>query len=366
MIARHSKDPPACASPDNDGMKIPSCSLSVWKNLYEVANTFRDAEPWRWMWDADLFGVQNPQSGEIGYCCVLGQLGEVFGLVVYLGTKGLEQHRKIQSGKIHPGSLDMAYNQHCLTAWFGDRKDLDEPDREVVSALGLKWRRTNSWPQFRSLQPGYLPWYLSEDEANYLALSLEQALEIALQFARESDLLVGPSKNHYLVRVPVKEPAGWRWESRWLKPAPTTMATVRCYHLDEVRLQRIKRTSQALPCIWEVDAYYTPMPVDGDNRPFFPYSLLCADHDSGLVFGTALAQPSTWETEFPTSLLDCMENHNFMPRVLWLRKKELRELFEPLASRLGIQVQVTKKLPAVDRAKRAMFKFLTKRPYKAR
>ncbi len=85
-------------------MKIPSCSLPVWKNLYDAALAFRDIEPWEWMSDTDVFGVQNPEDGEIGYCCVLGELGEVLGLVVYLGTEGLEQHRNIQSGKLHAGS----------------------------------------------------------------------------------------------------------------------------------------------------------------------------------------------------------------------------------------------------------------------
>ena len=106
-------------------MKIPSCPLPVWKNLYDAATMFRELACWEWMSDSDLFGVQNPQNGEIGYCCVLGELGEVFGLAVYLGTEGLEQYRKIQSGKIHRGSPEMAYSQNCLTLWFGDRSDLE-------------------------------------------------------------------------------------------------------------------------------------------------------------------------------------------------------------------------------------------------
>lgn len=41
------------------------------------------------MRDSDIFGVQNPLDKEIGYCCILGATGEVFGLVVYLGSQGL-------------------------------------------------------------------------------------------------------------------------------------------------------------------------------------------------------------------------------------------------------------------------------------
>ena len=98
-----------------------------------------------------------PRGGEIGYCCVLGELGEVLGLVVYLGTEGLEQHRKIQSGKLHAGSPEFIYSQLCLTAWFSNRSELDKTDLKVVKQLGLKFHSNNAWPQFRSFQAGYYP-----------------------------------------------------------------------------------------------------------------------------------------------------------------------------------------------------------------
>ncbi|MBI4489359.1 MAG: hypothetical protein HY694_09765 [Deltaproteobacteria bacterium] len=342
-------------------MNIPSCSLPVWKNLYDAAIAFRDIACWEWMSDSDIFGVQNPETGEVGYCCVLGQLGEVFGLAVYLGSEGLEQHRKIQSGKIHAGSPEFAYSQSCLTAWFGDRNDLDQADVKVVRELGLKFRGSNVWPQFRSLQPGYLPWYLTESEAKYLAVSVEQAREVALCLDKDPNWLSAPGKNHYLVRVPVDRDGGWSWESRWLNPAPMAKSKVRSYPLDEVRLRWIKNTGERRQGIWEVGAFYMPTPVEGEERPYFPYSILCADHDSGSILGTALAEPSDWETEFSSCILDCIEEHDLLPSALWVRKEELRELFEPLASRLDIEVQLIRKLPAIDRARRAMLKYFKNR-----
>ncbi len=62
----------------------------------------------------------------------------------------------------------------------------------------------------------------------------------------------------------------FEWDSRWLAPAPLVKTTVRPVPLDEVRLQRIKKTSQGHRGVWEIDAFFTPSPVDGDNRPFFP------------------------------------------------------------------------------------------------
>jgi hypothetical protein len=339
------------------------------------------------MSDCDLFGVQNPENGEIGYCCVLGELGEVYGLVVYLGSSGLEQHHKIQSGKMHAGSPDSAYSQCCLAAWFGTRSDLDKNDLKVVKELGLKFRGTDAWPQFRSMQPGYLPWYLTENEAKFLTLCLEQARQVALHFEKNPDCLTAPAKNLYLVRVPSNlaegksgsgSPSSGRsaaqqrlfpvagetrvhqWETQWLSPAPRVKAAVKPFRLDEVRLQRIKKTSQAHNGAWEIDAFFTPSPVAGDDRPFFPYTFLCADHDSGFIFGTVLSEPSAWETEFPKAFLGSVEEHKLLPSKLCFRKVELRELFAPLASRFGIEVEFTKKLPALDRAKREFLKFIGK------
>jgi hypothetical protein len=341
-------------------MKIPSCSLPTWARLYEAAVPFKDIECWEWMSESDVFGVQNPENGEIGYCCVLGQLGELFGLVIYLGSKGIEHHRKIHSGKIDASAPQIAYSQSYLSVWFGTRSELDKTDLKVIKELGLNYRGNLAWPQFRSVKAGYLPWYLTESEAQYFALALDQARAVALTLDKDPDWLAAVGKSHYLVRVPVKYEDGWHWESHSLRPAPIT-TKVPSYRLDEVRLQRLKNTAKGRHGNWELDSFHLPTPVKGEERPYFPYSVLCADHESGLILGTAMAEPCNWQTEFPPCVLDCMESHNFLPSVLLVRKEELHELFDPLASRLGIEVQLTKKLPAADRARKAMVKYFEKK-----
>src|SRR5512139_3626973 len=156
-------------------MNIPSCPLPVWRALYDQAIAFRDIACWEWMSDSVVFGVKNIDNDEIGYCCVLGELGEVFGLVVYLGSEGLEIHRKIQSGRMRPTSPESRYSQKCLTTWFSNRGELDKSELATAKQLGYNFKGRNVWPQFRSMRPGYCPWHVTESEAIFLSDCLEQA-----------------------------------------------------------------------------------------------------------------------------------------------------------------------------------------------
>ena len=58
-------------------------SLEQWRKLHEGAQRFKDTAPWEWMSDDEVFGVSH--AGEVGYCSIIGNLEETFGLVVYPG-----------------------------------------------------------------------------------------------------------------------------------------------------------------------------------------------------------------------------------------------------------------------------------------
>ena len=92
-----------------------------WRRLYRAAAEFCRCGPWVWMADDELFGVCDPESGEVGYCSVMGQLGEVFALGVFLGAEGYSGYRRLAEGQVAPTDFEGHVIQRYLVASFKDR-----------------------------------------------------------------------------------------------------------------------------------------------------------------------------------------------------------------------------------------------------
>ena len=184
-------------------------SLQEWSALFDAAIAFKELRCWEWMYESDLFGVQDPNTGEVGYCCVLGNLGEVLALNVYFGAEGLESywspHEVDEAERDDPLRAYAVLNsQKCLMASFEDRSTLHKTDLRLIRELGLQFRGKKAWPMFRNYLPGYYPWFLvSPEEIRFLTLTLQQAKEVALKMTENPDFLIPPTEDEdlYLVRV---------------------------------------------------------------------------------------------------------------------------------------------------------------------
>ena len=63
--------------------------MQAWRRLYAAAGRLKDQVPWVWMTETDVFGVQHPQTDELGFVSVMGMLGEHHAVTVYLGPEAL-------------------------------------------------------------------------------------------------------------------------------------------------------------------------------------------------------------------------------------------------------------------------------------
>jgi hypothetical protein len=338
-------------------MKEPIPSLNEWKRLYEAAIAFRKIEPWEWMSERDIFGVQNPQTGEIGYCCIMGELGEMLAIAVYNGTEGLQGYLKIQKGIIKPGNPEALYIQDCLMLSFENRQGVQEDDVEIINDLRLKFRGKNAWPVFRSYKPGYFPWFLNRNEVLFMTVVLEQAINVCLEVQEGKRIVLSTKKNRYLVRTAEERDGLISWKDEWMEPAPSKKKDGGVSEpVDEIRIQRLKKSATPVAAVWEIDFFYAPTPVSEGERPFFPSAIMIMDHDSGFILDTHLAGETSGRKEFIDKFLSCIEQTSSLPLEILVRKDEAVGLFQPYTSRLNIKLSKVKKLSNIDHARREMEK----------
>jgi len=338
-------------------------TMSDWRALYQAALEFKEIEAWTWMYDSDVFGVQDPVSEEIGYCCVMGALGEIFALAVYQDSEGLASYFKIADQSSQPEDMlemmEIALVQKCLMASFGARKELTDQDRQVIKSLGLKFRGRTAWPLFRSYRPAYFPWYLTADEAKFLTLALQQAKEVCLRFRDDRDLLEPPREGLWFVRVPKKTRQGLVWEDAWLEPAPF-IEEITSKPIKEARLTRLKQTARRVQAAWETDVFFSPIPVQDEKgeRPYYPYMMMVVDHASGFILGQEMMTPEEHLVELADRFVSLAEMLNVLPAELWVRRQVVYSLLEPFTSRLGVKLYLVNELVAVKEAQTALMRFM--------
>lgn len=333
-------------------------SLTEWRNLYDQAQKVMELEPWQFMEETDIFGVQNPITNEIGYCCVMGGLGELLGIVVYLGTEGLEGYRKMASGEITGENPEGMMVQKCLMVTFENRDCLEKEDLAVIKKLGLKFRGSNRWPLFRSYLPGYYPWFLTKEEVIFLTLVLEQEVLVASRFERDERTLTAPKKNQYLVRTSESGPSGLKWRDQWMEPSPLDKKAVAPIPpISELLLHRIKKESSRLQTSWEIELCHAPFTVAEGGRPFYPYISMILEVNSGLIIGNNVFPLTGYETDFQKQLLKIIEDNGVFPKEIHVGREEVRRLIAPIADALDIKIKLLKKLPGISAALRELSKF---------
>jgi hypothetical protein len=336
-------------------------TLEEWAKLYESAIEFKKIAPWDWMWDADLFGVQNPDTKEIGYCCILGKLGEVYGLVAYLGSAGLESYFEMQHFNNKTDKAEIFFKQKCLTVTFNDREYLESEDLKVIKTLGLKFRGRNEYPQLRSQLPGFMPWFITKDEGLFLNMAILQAIDIALRFKKDPTLLAESEKSKYLVRVPKISGNELIWSDAWLKPEPW-QKSISLPSIDEPRLRKINASISSKLKTWEVDApFLLDMPIMDKERAYVPRVLVIVNSETSFILGSNIVKPSEYTQIFADNFLNIIEKNSILPERIIVKSNEIFQLLYPITSFLGIRLEKVVRLRQLELVLREMTNLMTKR-----
>jgi hypothetical protein len=334
-------------------------TLQTWRKLYDAACRLKEIAPWQWMTETDIFGVQSPGTGELGFVSIMGQLGEHYAIAVYAGPEALYKFWALQ----HAGpdiAPEFFLEIPQFQASFENRNALQKQDHTIIKKLGLKFRGAQAWPLFRSFRPGFVPWFLEADEAAFLLQVLEQAQDVVRRYNNDAVLFPSPRDGHYLVRVPSQEQGHVVWEDRILQVPPPEPRALQ-FVLDTELLDALKSLPRQR-LSFEVDVFMSLNGVqEKPARPYYPFVFMLVDADSGMVLAADLLPPTPsleamW-SEVPQRLLSHLAQVKRVPSTVRVRSPLLLQLLQPVAEELGIQLKQSRHLRSLDAAK----KFLLER-----
>jgi hypothetical protein len=329
-----------------------------WRDAYEVAQRIKAMEPWLFVDETDIFAVQHPESGELGFASVMGKLGEHFAVGVYLGPEGLRAFWEAQDADLVADPYRLLEIPQLMLS-FEDREMLRDRDRRLIKQLGLRFRGRKAWPLFRSFRPGFMPWYLEAYEVRYLTDVLRQVLEIVPRFREDPGLLETENEQLYFARIPERRGDRTVWKDG-VTEVPPRPASLPAYIPDDLIEQcRVLRSLEDV----EMDLFCLPTPIGKGHRPYYPYVLLLVGADNGFVLGSRmLAVESSIEAfwaEVPVCLAELMVETATVPKTAYVRLERLGSSIAPLAEKVGFKIEMTEDLPELDLARHSLVEFMT-------
>lgn len=313
-----------------------------WSKLYQVAMEFQKIAPWKWMANEDLFAVENPENGEMGYCSILGSGKEEFGLGIFLGDKGFKRYLELFSSEAGSNDFDESIMTPMLSLLFGNRQDMQKQDIEVIRSLGLQFRGRNAWPLFRSQRPGYAPWFLEKGEAVFLTTAVEQALVVSERVRNnELDLFEGVDEN--LVFTRYYRDGKWReeWRESEVSRGNESPETEAAELMSGVDLLLLRNSADKLNGSWEMDIFVLPVPIGRpSSRPSFPLCFLAIERKQGLIVNTQITEPWLTLLQKRDTVIQMLKEVRPLPQDILVKSQKVKEILAPITGSLGINLRV--------------------------
>ena len=259
------------------------------KSLYDKASDYFKTDLWKQFYDTDLFAVKF-RDGEIGYCCVMGQLGEHICLSVYPGNQGLYSFL----GLLNSGEdlseaeyQEMLFSQDCIQCSQENKIDMFPDEikefKTYAEEAGITLKGKNGkYIHFARFKPNCAPWYVTDKkDLEYMEVALEAAVEVSKQLQKKSKKDLGFTLT--LQEIPLLEKNGksFEWSKMELPKNVSITQAVPVLAEDAVRILKSFKRKGSLEC----KVFRLPFPIQNkkDEPPRFPVFILCIDLESGMI-----------------------------------------------------------------------------------
>jgi hypothetical protein len=196
-----------------------------------------------------------------------------------------------------------------------------------------------------------MPWLLNQEEARFLTVVLQQALEVSAR-VREDELELQNEEDDELILTRYCRETTWREE--WRKPRVWEPEITVPEPSDPQRLHEFRELAGKPSGTWEMDIFPLPVPVPAESgRLYFPNLALAVDRSSGMVLGLDFLGPAPGPVVKQELIIRLLERAHHIPRNLRVATEDMRRTIEPVARMLGMSVRAGV-LPVLEEARHGL------------
>lgn len=335
-------------------------SFLTMKALYDSAMDLFARQPWVRLTEDELVLVETAKSTELCFCSIMGALGEVRSLYVYIGPEAFQTFQKLQQGKTMTVGEFYA-GLKGVSVEFVRPSELTPPDRAALKACGYPFKRGILAPIFRASRPGYHPWYVTEGEAQILD-------ECQRAAAKMCDLVKAHPEQTYWSKEGVYPLFSFQGDGgeddhfriRTQEVPRDSRSAAEPASLDQSRIERVRNSNYLPRGVLEVDHFYGPGMIGKKNERRACFRMgLAVDAETGHAYPPEanMPEPSTGDV-LAGVVLNAIEDACARPAEVRVRDGEFKVLLDPLAQALGFRVKIARSLPALDFAKGELLKMM--------
>lgn len=259
------------------------------KSLYDKAFKYFQTNLWKQFYDTDLFAVKF-KDGEIGYCCVMGQLGKHICLSVYAGNEGLYS----LLGMMMPDEnfpeeeyQEMLLSQDCIQCSLENKIDMFPDEikgfKAYAEEAGITLKgKGRKYIHFARFKPNCAPWYVKDKkDLEYIEVALEAALEVSKKLKNTSREELGFTENFDKIPLLEKNGNAFEWSIQEIPENISISQPLAVLPEDVAKeLKGFNRQGS-----FECKVFRLPFPVQKskNEQPRFPVLMLCIDLESGMI-----------------------------------------------------------------------------------
>jgi len=320
-------------------------TLEQWMDLYEVAINIKELKPWEYLWDVDIITLELSYK-EPFYCSVMGR-GGCFGIGAYKGFDAINNFYALLDKKdIPPEQMIRYQNDNIIMCYFGDREELTSKELKVIKDLGLKFRGKNNWIYFHSLNKGYVPYILDQEEV-LQETEVLQNLYMALKAHIIEGIKIDFENGNTLKRsYNLKDELWLNYEAPIKIPHKQYLIPVLEDEMLISKLSKIKLNNQE----WELDIAYLSTTVNDKkyDRPVMGRMCILADKKSEMIINQNMLTPMDDDIQAIFNIVIYQIMDYGKPSKIIVRDEYIYYILKDLCDRTKIKLEIKGRLKAID------------------